>query len=173
MGGFTGEYTGVTSIIIGILILECIVISIKFFLKFLLNDDFLSWKIIGIIQIILIPIFIPIVLFSQNMIISIFIVLTIAIGACVFLGTIFNTLGQKSATEPVEAEIIDINIWPIHDNFTDTTKDMYMLTLKYNVNGIDYINKNLKGYMKLEENMKIGNKMMIKYNPKNPNDVTY
>ena len=48
---------------------------------------------------------------------------------------------------------------------------MYTLTVKYTVNKVEYIAKNLKGYSELDENMKIGNQIIIKYNPKNPNDV--
>ena len=91
----------------------------------------------------------------------------IAIFTCIGLGLYLSHKGKKSATEPIEAEIIDIN-------FIKTSEiSMYCLTLKYIVNGVEYINKNTKGFEHKTENMVIGNKIMIKYNPKNPNDIDY
>ena len=93
--------------------------------------------------------------------------LVVAIFICVILAFYFNHRGKKNATEPVEAEIIDINY------ISSYSKPIYTLTVKYTVNGVEYISKNVTGFSTLDDNMKIGNKIMIKYDPKNPNDIRF
>ena len=137
-----------------------------------MKEEKISWKLIGLLQI---PILIIIYLFFFSFKI-LFIILISAIIICIALGFYLNYKGKKSATEPVEAEIIDINTITMsgsNNGYTITNINTYTLTLKYVVKGVEYINKNTKGYEKLDENMKIGNKIMIKYNPKNPNDISY
>lgn len=157
-------------VIVGLIGIDLGIIYLKYYIMKVMKEEKISWKLIGLLQI---PILIIMYLFFFSFEI-VFIILIFAIIMCIALGFYLNYKGKKSATEPIEAEIIEINTITTNssrDNgYTITT---YTLTLKYVVKGVEYINKNTIGYEKLDENMIIGNKIMIKYNPKNPNDISY
>ena len=149
-------------VILGLICIDSAIIYLKYYVMKVMKEEKISWKLIGLLQI---PILIIIYLFFFSFEIA-FIIL--------IFGFYLDYKGKKSATEPIEAEIIDINTITTNsirnNGYTITT---YTLTLKYVVKGVEYINKNTRGYEKLDENMIIGNKIMIKYNPKNPNDISY
>lgn len=159
-------------VILGLIGIDLVIMYLKNYMKVKMKEEKISWKLIGILQI---PIVIIIYLFFFSFEIM-FIILIFAIIICIALGFYFNYKSKKSATEPIEAEIIDINSITTHSNYDNVhniTTTIYTLTLKYIVNGVEYINKNTIGYKELDENMIIGNKIIIKYNPKNPNDICY
>ena len=161
----------IISIVLGFVGINLDIIFLKYYCKFKMKEDIISWKLIGILQIpILIIIYLTLFPFSYLIIFSI---LLLAFIICIVLGFYLGYRGKKSATEQIEAEIIDINSIPIYSNSCYENTTMYTLTLKYVVNDVEYINKNLKGFFELDKNMTIGNKIIIKYNPKNPNDITY
>ncbi len=152
------------TIIAAIIAVDIAILGLKYYSKFVMKEDKISWKLIALIQI---PIVVILFLFFISFE-AILIILISAIVICVVLGLFCDFMGKRSATQPIAAEIIDIN----RINYgRRNTEYMYTLTVKYTVNKVEYIAKNLKGYSELDENMKIGNQIIIKYNPNNPNDV--
>lgn len=152
------------TIIAAIVAVDIVILALKCYGKFVMKEDKISWKLIALIQI---PIVVILFLFFISFE-AILIILISAIVICVVLGLFCDFMGKRSATQPIAAEIIDIN----RINYgRRNTEYMYTLTVKYTVNKVEYIAKNLKGYSELDENMKIGNQIIIKYNPNNPNDV--
>lgn len=154
----------IITIIVALIAVDLVILMLKSYGESTMKEKTISWKVIAIIQI---PILVMIYLFLTSFQIA-FIILVSAMVICIVLGLFLNFKGKKSATEPIQAEIIDINCINYGRN---RPIYMYTLTVKYTINGMDYISKNTKGYSELDENMKIGNKIMIKYNPKNPNDI--
>ena len=152
------------TIIAAIIAVDIAILGLKYYSKFVMKEDKISWKLIALIQI---PIVVILFLFFISFE-AILIILISAIVICVVLGLFCDFMGKRSATQPIAAEIIDIN----RINYgRRNTEYMYTLTVKYTVNKVEYIAKNLKGYSELDENMKIWNQIIIKYNPNNPNDV--
>lgn len=152
------------TIIAAIIAVDIAILGLKYYGKFVMKEDKISWKLIALIQI---PIVVILFLFFISFE-AILIILISAIVICVVLGLFCDFMEKRSATQPITAEIIDIN----RINYgRRNTEYMYTLTVKYTVNKVEYIAKNLKGYSELDENMKIGNQIIIKYNPNNPNDV--
>lgn len=152
------------TIIAAIVAVDIVILALKCYGKFVMKEDKISWKLIALIQI---PILVILYLFFISFEATLIILIS-AIVICVVLGIFCDFRGKRSATQPIAAEIIDIN----RINYgRRNTEYMYTLTVKYTVNKVEYIAKNLKGYSELDENMKIGNQIIIKYNPKNPNDV--
>lgn len=152
------------TIIAAIIAVDIAILGLKYYGKFVMKEDKISWKLIALIQI---PIVVILFLFFISFE-AILIILISAIVICVVLGLFCDFMGKRSATQPIATEIIDIN----RINYgRRNTEYMYTLTVKYTVNKVEYIAKNLKGYSELDENMKIGNQIIIKYNPNNPNDV--
>ena len=143
--------------------IDFVLICLKYYEKTMFKENLISWKLILILQI---PLFIILNISLLNTL-TMYRLLLFAMIICVVLGFYFNYKGKKSAIEPIEAEIIDINY------IKNEEHTIYLLTVKYIVNGVEYINKNIKGFVGIDKEMMIGNKISIKYNPKNPNDIYY
>lgn len=120
----------------------------------------ITFKMIGLMQI---PITLILCLFLISGTIAMIIMIS-AIVICVVLGSYLSYKSKKSATEPIEAEIVKISSMNMNG------RTIYMLTIKYIVDDVEYIKQSKKGYIELTESMSIGSKISIKYNPKDPNN---
>lgn len=154
-------------IFLGLLGVDLVIVMAKYYSKYVYNINIISWKIFGIIQIPMLICFLLIV-YSFQIFIWVFLIAAIS---CITFGLLFSYFGNKHTIESIEAEIIDINSVTITSNYNEKT--IYILVLRYNINGLEYINKISTGLEKLDENMKIGNKIIIKYNPKIPKEIEF
>lgn len=147
--------------IILILLLYIVINFFIIFFKFYVRSEKFTWKLIAILQIPVWIISILIIVIPEILIG----ILIIAVVMCLFSGILFSYFGKKSATHPIDAEIIDIEF--VQNNM------LCKLTLRYFVNGVEYINKYDRLFHRgeMDVNMRVGDMIKIKYNPKNPNDI--